>query len=137
MADDGGRPTSGEINVLILDLLREQRADVKAVAATTQATAVAVAGINGKLEVGEQRMDDHQRRLEQLERSKRRPDDDDSGTDYRPSSTKRKAVRPAAEAETETLTVKKKPAQDYSTWIKIGLLIGAVIAGAMAGKAVP
>ncbi len=134
MADQ--RP-SGEIQVLILDLLKEQRSDMKSIAANTQATALDIAEIKGDLRVGKQVMDDHTERIKALENARpclAKIKDDESSDDYRPSSTKRKAVR--AEADTETLKVKRKP-QDYGLWIKIGLLIGAAAAGAMAGKAVP
>ena len=136
MADQ--RP-SGEIQVLILDLLKEQRSDMKSIAANTQATALDIAEIKGDLRVGKQVMDDHTERIKALENARpclAKIKDDESSDDYRPSSTKRKAVKPAAEADTETLKGKRKP-QDYGLWIKIGLLIGAAAAGAMAGKAVP
>jgi hypothetical protein len=111
--------SSGEVQVLVLKLLEENRADNKTLLAGQATLNANVGEVKAQLASGGERMTRIESRLEAVE--KREPTPPPRRNDQRDIQT----------------DVIRKPKLDPALLVKIGMLIGAIIAGFLASKAVP
>jgi hypothetical protein len=115
-----GTKDSGEVQVLVLKLLEENRADNKTLLAGQATLNANVGEVKAQLITGHDRMNRFESRLEAVE--KREPTPPPRRNDQR---------------DIQTDVIRKPTKLDLAMWVKIGTLIGAALAGVLASKAVP
>lgn len=121
--------TSGEVNSIILGLVKENREDTKEILKQQAVTNAVLAQHVDRLSDGDRRMDGFEREVATL-KAKLRQHAPESHTDYLP--TVAQPTRPKAEA-----TTMMSRRLDSGLLIKIGLLAGAAAAGWAGARAVP